>query len=137
MLDPAKPWKLDVDILRSPQYEVVASNHVYCDKEDRLWLPAWICFDASQSEDAFTALETVVVLLSEDGGLTWQITDRSSPAPPHSRVALSDGTIIEMGGRGWIRYPPPPKSSVSRPRAITFGTSVKNMAIVRLTMEQL
>ena len=106
MQDPSKPWKWDVDILSSPQYESLGNNHVYCDEGDRLWLPVWICFDESQSEDAFTALETVVVLLSEDGGVTWQITDRPSPAPSRTRVVLTDGTMTEMGGRGWTRYPP-------------------------------
>ena len=34
MPDPSKPWEWDVNILRSPQYESLGSNHVYCDEDD-------------------------------------------------------------------------------------------------------
>ena len=105
MLDPSRPWKIDVDILRSPQYESVSQGLLYCDEEDGLWLPADISFDASRDTDAWTAVQTSIVLLSEDGGLTWEITDRPWPAPSHNHVVLSDGTIVEMGGTGWIRMP--------------------------------
>ncbi len=105
MLDPSKPWKIDVDILRSPQYESVSQGLLHCDEEDGLWLPVDISFDASRDTDAWTAVQTSIVLLSEDGGLTWEITDRPWPAPSHNHVVLSDGTIVEMGGTGWIRMP--------------------------------
>ena len=105
MLDPSKPWKWDVDILRSSQYEGLGHGPLFCDEQDRLWLPGSICFDASQNTDAWTAVETPIVLLSEDGGLTWQITDRPCPGSSHSHVILSDGTMVEMGGTGWTRLP--------------------------------
>ncbi len=111
MLDPTKPWKWDVDILCSPQYEEVNQGLLYCDGKDRLWMPVSICFDASQSTDAWRAHETSVVLLSEDGGLNWQITDRPWPTPSHGGVMLQDGTMVEMGGKGWTRCP---RSEVER-----------------------
>ena len=105
MLDPSKPWKIDVDILRSPQYEGVSQGLLYCDEEDRLWLPADISFDANRNTDAWSAVQTSIVLLSEDGGLTWEIMDRPWPAPSHNLAVLSDGTMVEMGGTGWTRLP--------------------------------
>ena len=105
MLDPSKPWKIDVDILRSPQYEGVSQGLLYCDEEDRLWLPADISFDANRNTDAWSAVQTSIVLLSEDGGLTWEIMDRPWPAPSHNLAVLSGGTMVEMGGTGWTRLP--------------------------------
>ena len=105
MLDPSKSWKLDVDILRSPQYENLSQGLLYRDEEDRLWLPVSISFDASRDTDAWSAVHTPIVLLSEDGGLTWRITDRPWPAPSHSHVVLSDGTMVQMGGTGYTRLP--------------------------------
>ena len=105
MLDPSKSWKIDVDILRSPQYENISQGLLYCDEEDRLWLPVTISFDASQTTDAWWGVETSIILMSEDGGLTWQITDRPWPGSSYGGVVLSDGTHLEMWGPGYERYP--------------------------------
>ena len=49
----SKPWKYDVDILRSPQYEALAQGHLFCDEHDHLWLPVTISFDAKTTTDAW------------------------------------------------------------------------------------
>ncbi len=109
--DPSKPWKIDVDILRSSQYEGLSEGLLYLDEQDRLWLPVNISFDATQSTDAWRAVQTNLLLTSEDRGLTWEHTDRPWPGPDHRRTTLSDGTILEMGTSGWFRYP---RSEVAR-----------------------
>ena len=43
--------------------------------------------------------------MSRDKGLTWTISERPSPAAIHNQVTLPDGTLIELGGSGWLRYP--------------------------------
>ena len=37
--DLSKPWKIDVDILYSPQYEGLSEGLLHRDADDRLWLP--------------------------------------------------------------------------------------------------
>ena len=105
MPDPSKPWKIDVDILRSSQYENVSVGLPYLDEQDRLWLPVNISFDASQTTDAGWLVADSVLLVSEDKGLTWEITDRPWPGPSHNRVTMTDGTIVEVSGSGYSRYP--------------------------------
>ncbi len=83
MLDPSKSWKIDVDILRSPQYENIIQGLLYCDEEDRLWLPVTISFDASQTTDAWWGVETSIILMSEDGG-----ADLADHRPPVAWVFL-------------------------------------------------
>ena len=105
MLDSSKPWKLDVDILRSPQYENVSAGLLHIDEQDRIWMTVNISFDASQTSDAGWFVASSIVLISEDQGLTWQITDQPWPGPSHNRVTMPGGTIIEVGGSGYVRYP--------------------------------
>ena len=106
MKNPPKPWKYDVDILRSRQYEAMAQGQVHCDEDDNLWLHVGISFDAKTTTDAYIAQETGVLLLSEDRGLTWTMTDRPHPRPPGAdRVTLPDGTIVTTTSSGWVRYP--------------------------------
>ena len=111
MLDPSKTWKIEVDILRSPQYENLGHGILFLDEDDCLWLPINVCFDATQNTDAWTAVQRDILLVSKDKGLTWQLTDRPWPGPNHNRVTLSDGTIIEVGTSGYRRYP---RSEVQR-----------------------
>jgi hypothetical protein len=104
------PWKTDVDILHAARYSGdygrFSKGHVSVDDQDRLWLPVNMFFpDKRSNTDAYHPREKQILLWSHDKGLTWQISDRPSPAPSHNRVTLADGTIVEMGGSGWIRYP--------------------------------
>ena len=101
----SRSWKYDVDILRSPQYEALAQGHLYCDDKDHLWLPVMISFDAKTTTDAWIAQRKDVLLLSEDRGLTWQITNRCHPNPPDNRQMLPDGRIVRTETSGWVRYP--------------------------------
>ncbi len=115
MLDPSKSWKIDVDILRSPQYEALGQGNLYCDENDFLWSPVMISFDEAETTDAWAAQATHVLLLSKDGGFTWEITDDPWPGPPlENRRVLADGTIIETVTYGWERYP---RSEIDRLRA--------------------
>ena len=103
-------WKIDVDILHGTaygdRYGSYSKGHVYADRQDRLWLPVSVFFpDDEPNTDAYQPLVTHIMLISDDKGLTFQVTDQKSPAPHHSRVKLADGTLIEMGTSGWIRYP--------------------------------
>ncbi|MEO1997548.1 MAG: sialidase family protein [Planctomycetaceae bacterium] len=104
------PWKTDVDILHAARYSgdygSFSKGHVYVDAQDRLWLPVNVFFPDKQSHtDAFHPREKQILLMSRDKGLTWTISERPSPAPIHNRVTLPDGTLIELGGTGWLRYP--------------------------------
>ena len=101
----SKPWKYNVDILRSPQYEALGQAHLYCDDGDHLWLPVTISFDAKTTTDAWIAQRKDVLLLSEDKGLSWRITDRRHPNPPDNRQTLPDGRIVRTETGGWVRYP--------------------------------
>lgn len=103
-------WKIDVDILHGTaygdRYGSFSKGHVHVDRQDRLWLPVSVFFpDDEPNSDAYHPLVKSIMLISDDKGLTWKITDQKSPAPHHSRVRLADGTLIEMGTSGWIRYP--------------------------------
>jgi len=76
------------------------------DQDDRLWLPLVVYFpDAEQRTDAWAPVQESIVLLSEDKGLTWEITDRPWPGPSHNRVTMPDGTVVEVGGSGYVRHP--------------------------------
>ena len=97
------PWKYNVDILRSPQYEALGQANLYCDDRDQLWLPVTISFDAKTTTDAWIAQRKDVLLLSEDKGLSWQITDRRHPNPPDNRQTLLDGRIVRTETGGWGR----------------------------------
>ena len=99
------PWKYDVDILRSGQYEALMQSHVYCDEQDRLWLPATMSFDAKTTTDAYIGQAQDVLLLSQDLGFTWRMTDQPHPNPPDPPVKLADGTIAKTSSSGWVRYP--------------------------------
>ena len=104
----AKPWKYDVDILFNPQYTPARNNAYYDEEEDRIWLQASAIFAAESAgdhTDAYAARSTHVILVSEDKGLTWEITDCEWPAPPPNRTTLPDGTILEFGSNGWERHP--------------------------------
>ena len=109
--DLSKPWKIDVDILYSPQYEELSEGLLHRDADDRLWLPVNISFDATRSTDAWKAVQRDILLVSEDRGLTWEITERPWPGSPHGRATLPDGTILSMSTDGWVRYP---RSEVAR-----------------------
>ena len=103
-------WKIDVDILHATgygdRYESYSKGHVHVDQRDRLWLPVSVYFpDDEANTDAYQPLVTRIMLISDDKGLTWKTTDRKSPAPGHNRVTLADGTLVELGSSGWIRYP--------------------------------
>ncbi len=103
-------WKVDVDILHATEYGgrygSYSKGHVHVDGKDRLWLPVSVYFpDDEPNTDAYQPLVTHIMLISDDKGLTWKVTDRKSPAPSHNRVTMSDGKIVEMGASGWIRYP--------------------------------
>jgi len=103
-------WKLDVDILHAANYAgdyaTLGKGHVHVDAQDRLWLPVSVLFPDKQSTtDAFHPREKQILLLSRDKGLTWTISEQPSPAAIHNRVTLPDGTLIELGGSGWLRYP--------------------------------
>jgi catechol 2,3-dioxygenase-like lactoylglutathione lyase family enzyme len=109
-LTAARPWKIDVDILHGAEYEgrygSFSKGHLHVDKDDRLWLPLVVYFpDDQPNTDAYHPLEKQIMLVSEDKGLTWEITERPSPAPSHNRVTTPDGAIIELGGSGYLRYP--------------------------------
>ena len=115
----SRPWKIDVEILHAAEYEGryagFNKGHLYIDKDDRLWLPLEVYFpDDQPNTDAYHPLQMAILLLSEDKGLTWEITERASPAPSHNRVTMPDGAIIEVGGSGWIRYP---RSEIKRLQA--------------------
>lgn len=89
----SRPWEFDVDILRSPQYEALAQGHLDCDDQDHLWLPVTISFDAKTTTDAWIAQRQDVLLLSEDNGLTWRITDRPHPNPPDNRFRTAQLSV--------------------------------------------
>ena len=104
----AKPWKYDVDILLGCQYTPSRNNVYYDEEEDRIWLQVGAVFAAESAgdhTDAYAARSTHIILVSEDKGLTWEITDREWPAPPPNRATLTDGTILEFGSNGWERHP--------------------------------
>ncbi len=105
MTETATPWKYDVEVISSPQYVVnnSANTPLYCDKEDRLWARVWLSF--AENTDAYHARATEVTLVSEDQGVTWQVTDHPWPGPVQNRSVLPDGTIVETASNGWVRYP--------------------------------
>ena len=102
---PPKPWKIDVDILRSTQYEALIQGNLYCDEQDRLWLPVNVSFDKKTTTDAYIAQSVGILLLSENKGRTWRKTDLPHPKPPGTAVALPDGSLARTSSSGWVRYP--------------------------------
>ncbi len=111
MTDTAKPWKYDVEVISSPQYRAIHYG-VYCDEEDRLW--ADINLQFAEATDAYAARSSSVIVISEDQGVTWQVTDQPWPAGRRNRVTFADGTIVELSGSGYERYP---RSEISRLQA--------------------
>lgn len=104
------PWKIDVDIVHGArygeEYGSFSKGHLHVDADDRLWLPVVAYFpDREQRTDAWAPRHESLLLLSQDRGLTWAITDRPWPGPQHNRVAMPDGALLEMGGSGYARYP--------------------------------
>ncbi len=108
MTETAKPWKYDFEVISSPQY-VATYEALYCDEEDRLW--AQVLLNFGEMTDAYHARSMQITLVSADQGVTWQVTDQPWPAGPSNRVTLPDGTIVEVAGGGWERYP---RSEISR-----------------------
>ncbi len=102
---PSQPWKVDVEVLRSPQYEALIQGNLYCDGQDRLWLPVGISFDKKTTTDAYIAQSTGMLLLSENQGRTWRRTEQPHPHSPDESVALSDGALARTRSSGWVRYP--------------------------------
>ena len=99
------PWKVEVEVLRSPQYEALMQGNLYCDEQDRLWLPVGISFDKKTTTDAYIAQSAGMLLLSENQGRTWRSTEQPHPHSPDESVALSDGSLARTRSSGWVRYP--------------------------------
>lgn len=111
-----RPWKIDIDILHSANYEghyvTFSKGHLHVDQEDRLWMPLGVYFPGKeQNTDAWRPLVKNIMLLSTDRGRSWEITQRKSSIPSYNRVTMPDGTILEVGGSGYFRFP---RSEVKR-----------------------
>ena len=105
-----RPWKIDVDILHSAEYgdryATFSKGHLQVDQEGRLWMPLSVFFPGKeQTTDAWAPLVKELVLLSKNGGRSWEITDRTSSRPLYNRVTMPDRTILEMSGSGYFRFP--------------------------------
>jgi hypothetical protein len=103
-------WKVEVDILHGAtyggKYGSFSKGHVHVDKNDRLWLPVQVFFpDEEANTDAYAPRVSLVVMISDDRGRTWSITKQKPPVLERNRVALPNGTVMELGSSGWIRYP--------------------------------
>ncbi|HCK51861.1 MAG TPA: hypothetical protein DIC23_01510, partial [Planctomycetaceae bacterium] len=103
-------WKVEVDILHGAtyggKYGSFSKGHVHVDKNDRLWLPVQVFFpDEEANTDAYAPRVSLVVMISDDRGRTWSITKQNPPVLERNRVALPNGTVMELGSSGWIRYP--------------------------------
>ncbi len=108
--NPSRPWKIDIDILHSAEYEgrygTFSKGHLQVDDKDQLWMPLSIFFPGDETTtDAWSPLAREVMLLSHDRGRSWKITERNTPAPVYNRVTMSDQTVIEVSGSGYIRFP--------------------------------
>ncbi len=108
MTETDTPWKYDFEVISSPQY-VAVFELLYCDEEDRLW--AAVNLNFAEMTDAYHARSRWTTLISEDQGVTWQVSDEPWPAAPRNRVILPDGTIVEFGSSGYERHP---RSEISR-----------------------
>ena len=102
---PSESWKVDVEVLRSAQYKALMQGNLYCDEQDRLWLPVSVSFDKETTTDAYIAQSVGILLLSENKGRTWRKTERPHPNPHSSSVALADGSLARIMSSGWVRYP--------------------------------
>ncbi|MFP6770295.1 MAG: hypothetical protein VB859_19115, partial [Planctomycetaceae bacterium] len=81
-------WKYDVEVICSPRY-VVNNYQTWCDERDRLW--ASIGLNFGENTDAYHARHTMIVLVSKDRGVTWQVSDKPWPGPRDDRSVMSDG----------------------------------------------
>ena len=51
------------------------------------------------------AQQREIRLVSEDGGLTWTLTERPWPGPSRNRVTFPDGVALETSSPWWERHP--------------------------------
>ena len=106
--DPAKAWKYEVDILTSKQFSpglMMVQDLLHVDEENRLWLLLTMCFEGQS--DAYAPVMEHRILISEDYGLTWELTEkafpRDWPGELCHRVDFGDGTIAQAGdGSGQV-----------------------------------
>lgn len=95
-------WKYDVEVICSPRY-VVNNYQTWCDERDRLW--ASIGLNFGENTDAYHARHTMIVLVSKDRGITWQVSGKSWPGPRDDRSVMPNGMLVETGTHHWLRHP--------------------------------
>ena len=114
-----KLWKYDVDVLFCPENASFeeSKRYQYSPKEGRIWLDASMAF--GHATDAYHAQTSRVVVVSDDLGLNWKLWKGSWPGSIPNRVTLPNGSIVEMAGGCWERYP---KSEITRLRKQGYST---------------
>ena len=95
-------WKYDVELISSSRY-VVNNEQLFCDDQNRLWVKVLLNF--GENTDAYHARSKIIVIVSEDFGVTWRVSQIPWPGPSHDQSILPDGTIVETGTHYWQRHP--------------------------------
>ena len=95
-------WKYDVEVISSPRY-VVNNYQTWCDDRDRIWVSAGLSF--GENTDAYHSRHVMVVLVSTDLGVTWNVSKKSWPGPRDDLSVMPDGMLVETGTHHWLRHP--------------------------------
>ena len=106
----SRPWKYDVDILQNEVYNAgfpQSFDAFHVDKNGHLWIRVDLRWrdEEYQTSDAYVPRGREATLISKDMGLTWELTEESWPGSPTDRTVFPDGTILETGTRGYLRFP--------------------------------
>jgi hypothetical protein len=96
------PWKYDVEVISSPRY-VVNNYQTWCDDRDRIWVRAGLNF--GENTDAYHARHMMIVLVSDDLGVTWRVSKKRWPGPRDDLTVMPDGMLVETGTHHWLRHP--------------------------------